>query len=382
MSSVTSQLMYIHDDGTRPWLYARPRTYKDIHKQDFGGRQEYVKVQINSGRDDPNITLDDVGFQLISNCESSLTNKEFYNCNSKVESVYYEEISKLICQTTGASYVHCFHHGTRNGSKDSKKAQRYAMDVHTDSSPSDGDVTYLDCLKNMAKKCIDTTPYRTGRYLYINAWRNISDTDVIEDNHLAVLDETSLVKPDDYVPYDFHQEGYSGTNYYLSSRNAKQHKWYYFPKMGTSEVLLFKQYDSDPTRRARMCFHAAFQDPTAPESAAPRQSIEVRCIAFFPDHSPNTCPPTNQGAQLTMSDILLSINYMAEIWPHRARQWFYGSMKKDDWESVLDELLRDKDNAYHLKKASDAERAEIRALAIEHDFASHCRRAYKRHLNK
>ena len=39
--------------------------------------------------------------------------------------------------------------------------------------------------------------------MYINAWRNISDTP-IEDNNLAVLDERTTVKPDDYVMADLY----------------------------------------------------------------------------------------------------------------------------------------------------------------------------------
>ena len=34
-----------------------------------------------------------------------------------------------------------------------------------------------------------------GRFVYIHAWRNIT-TDPIENNHLAVYDETSLVSPE------------------------------------------------------------------------------------------------------------------------------------------------------------------------------------------
>ena len=52
--------------------------------------------------------------------------------------------------------------------------------------------------------------------------------------------------------------------------------------MKKSEVILFKQWDSDPTRRGRITFHTAFSDPAAPPDAPTRQSIEVRAIAFFP----------------------------------------------------------------------------------------------------
>ena len=59
-------------------------------------------------------------------------------------------------------------------------------------------------------------------------------------------------------------------------------------KMG--EVLLLKFFDSDTTQPARRCFHTSFSDPHADPGLPPRESIEMRCLAFFPHHEPNTCP--------------------------------------------------------------------------------------------
>ncbi len=44
--------------------------------------------------------------------------------------------------------------------------------------------------------------------------------------------------------------------------------------------MLLRCYDSD-TERARFRAHSAFDDPTMPEDAPVRESIEVRTIAFF-----------------------------------------------------------------------------------------------------
>ena len=60
---------------------------------------------------------------------------------------------------------------------------------------------------------------------------------------------------------------------------------YYYSAMKKNEVILFKQWDSDPTLRGRITFHTAFSDPNAPADAPTRQSIEVRAIAFFPGKS-------------------------------------------------------------------------------------------------
>ena len=80
--------------------------------------------------------------------------------------------------------------------------QPYAMAVHSDSSQHAAEEAFLRFVGNTvdAKFC-------KGRFRYINAWRNIT-TDPIENKHLAVYDEISLVSPDDYLASDlFHARG-------------------------------------------------------------------------------------------------------------------------------------------------------------------------------
>jgi hypothetical protein len=44
---------------------------------------------------------------------------------------------------------------------------------------------------------------------------------------------------------------------------------------------VFKVYDSLTDGRARWTAHTAFHDPTSPPEAPPRESIEIRTLAFF-----------------------------------------------------------------------------------------------------
>jgi hypothetical protein len=60
-----------------------------------------------------------------------------------------------------------------------------------------------------------------------------------------------------------------------------QHRWYYFPQMRADEALLIKTFDSATDGRARFSVHTAFEDPSAPADAAPRESIETRALLFF-----------------------------------------------------------------------------------------------------
>jgi hypothetical protein len=49
---------------------------------------------------------------------------------------------------------------------------------------------------------------------------------------------------------------------------------------GAHRVVVF-DHDSTEQGQARFVPHAAFQDPTAPHTAAPRESIELRCLVFY-----------------------------------------------------------------------------------------------------
>ena len=51
--------------------------------------------------------------------------------------------------------------------------------------------------------------------------------------------------------------------------------------MRREEALVFKVYDSQKEGVARWTAHTAFEDPTTPPNARPRESIEIRTLAFF-----------------------------------------------------------------------------------------------------
>jgi hypothetical protein len=51
--------------------------------------------------------------------------------------------------------------------------------------------------------------------------------------------------------------------------------------MQRNEAVVFKTFDSSRDGRARWTAHTAFDDPNSPEDAPPRESIEMRTLAFF-----------------------------------------------------------------------------------------------------
>lgn len=68
---------------------------------------------------------------------------------------------------------------------------------------------------------------------------------------------------------------------YRSTYNPN-HRWFYFPRLERNEVILLKCYDSERDGRARFTAHTAFEDPSSAPGAAPRESVEVRALVFWP----------------------------------------------------------------------------------------------------
>ena len=132
------------------------------------------------------------------------------------------------------------------------------------------------------------------RFALINVWRNIDHSPVMSDP-LALCDGQS-VAPDDLVVFEIHYHDRIGENYF--AKYAPYHKWWYYPLVTRDEVVLIKQWDSagelaqsdgvhaestvgNGDAPCTFSFHTAFSDPNTPTDAPDRQSIEVRCVAFF-----------------------------------------------------------------------------------------------------
>ena len=142
--------------------------------------------------------------------------------------------------------------------------------VHNDYTAKSGPQRVRDLLGDEADELLKK------RFAVINVWRPIRGP--VVDAPLAVTDASS-VADGDLVASDLIYPDRTGEIYYV--KYNPDHKWFYVPAMRTDEVLLIKCYDSMKDGRARFSLHSAFDDPTSPAKAKPRQSIEVRTIAYF-----------------------------------------------------------------------------------------------------
>ena len=133
---------------------------------------------------------------------------------------------------------------------------------------------------------------KNGRLCIINFWRSIGpepanrnplaildaatmgSQDIVQCRHVAKRDNASFLKH--YrLPVPFINT--------LTRRNPS-HQWYYFPEMDSSEVLVFKNYDSlSPQPSNGVGMHSSFDDPQTPVAAPSRESLEVRIMCFWFD---------------------------------------------------------------------------------------------------
>ena len=108
----------------------------------------------------------------------------------------------------------------------------------------------------------------------VNVWRPIRGP--LRDAPLAVCDATSVVFSD-FVPSDLVYRDRTGETYRVTYNPP--HRWFYVPEMRVDEAILIKCFDSAEDK-ARFTAHSAFRDPTAPKDMLPRESIELRTLAF------------------------------------------------------------------------------------------------------
>jgi hypothetical protein len=238
------------------------------------------------------LSLDRHGFVL---AHQNSRVKNFYD-EQEVRTVYYPEVEQLLKEATGAVKVVIFDHVVRCAPK-ARQGERGVREpariVHNDYSLRSAPRRVRDHLPEEAEALLQ------HRFAEINVWRPIRGP--IQESPLALCDARSIA-PEDVVASDLVYPHRVGETYAFTYNPA--HRWYYFPHLEPSEVILLKCYDSKDDGRARFTAHTAFADPTSPPDAAPRESIEVRALVFF--------APEKEGAEPRTATASGTITYAAK----------------------------------------------------------------------
>ncbi len=267
---VEAKLNFLAPTENKPFIHTAP---SDPSLPVTNLQDNWVSVPIFNGRpllEDENSTptLDREGFALQPH-DTAVEN--FYD-DTEVQERYYAEVIELVKQTTGAIDVQVFDHTVRAPKEKGRRQPVHR--VHNDYTIKSGPQRVKDLTNDPEK----LSARLNNRFSFINVWRPISASPV-EEMPLAVSDARTI-KQEDFVATDLIYPDRVGEVY--SVHHRPEQKFFYFPHMHRGEVLFLKVYDSvDDGKTARFVAHTAFNDPTSPADPLPRESIEVRTIAFF-----------------------------------------------------------------------------------------------------
>jgi hypothetical protein len=217
------------------------------------------------------LSLDVQGFVLVP---APTGVADFYD-DAQLQATYNPEAEELVKQATGATRVVVFDHTIRrrtHGVEDRTPGipRQPVTRIHGDYTEISGPQRVRDLMGDEADELLKR------RFAVVNVWRPIRGP--LFDAPLAVCDATSLAAGD-LVPQDLIYRDRTGEIYGLTYNPA--HRWYYAPAMQADEALLLKCFDSNTDGRARFMPHTSFADPNAPSDMLPRESIELRTLAFF-----------------------------------------------------------------------------------------------------
>lgn len=190
------------------------------------------------------------------------------------KAVFAQEAAALITRLTGAAKVVTFGTMLRTDAQDAGDGNLPAFGAHVDYGARTVRDFTLDLMpQEEAERRL------AGRHMLINIWRPLR---MVERSPLALCD-ASTVRPEDLFPSevrgglgDARRRSLWGFNLAYNP----EHRWYYAPRMQPDEAFVFRLFDSNPDA-VQWTGHSAFEDPASPPDAPPRQSIEIRTIAYL-----------------------------------------------------------------------------------------------------
>jgi len=235
-----------------------------------GGKPDPHRVVIRNGRlETDRFALERNGFRFVHHDTEVV---DFFD-EDAVRRIYYPEMAALVKAESGAARVEVFDHTLRTADDELRETQKIrdvVRRVHNDYTEWSGPQRVRTFLPQEADDLLGR------RFAVIQVWRPIRRP--VESWPLAIAD-AQTISPENLVVTERRYPDRIGQTYAITYNPA--HRWYWFPLMRRDEALVFKVYDSLKDGRARWTAHTAFNDPTSPPNARPRESIEIRTFAFF-----------------------------------------------------------------------------------------------------
>ncbi|KJA22548.1 hypothetical protein HYPSUDRAFT_40936 [Hypholoma sublateritium FD-334 SS-4] len=246
----------------------------ESYKKNYGFEEKTAVIENVRGKEE-SVSLDTTGFQFYKH-PSKLSADDFSD-ETTVRNEYYPESIDLIKKLTGATRVVIFDHTIRRRTPDDKedtpdKRQPVAQ-VHVDQTTP---ASIARVHRHLPAE--DVPKLLANRFQIINLWRPIEHPAL--DWPLALCDYRSVDAKKDVFPVALVYPDREGETFGVTYN--ENHKWKYLRGMTPEELVLIKCFDSvQDGSVALFTPHTGFQDPTTPEEAQPRRSIEIRALVFY-----------------------------------------------------------------------------------------------------
>jgi hypothetical protein len=203
-----------------------------------------------------------------------------FSDSHQIQQIWQPSIERLLKQVTGATEAITWNSNVRFSEKSAEStrtsvsapARRVHSDFSLDFTPTDLD--YLESFREVRKRIGSESPVN---WRCFNIWQPISPPP--HDTPIALCDARSMCLEDTIVGRVLSFDG-SAFEFPLFKENP-DHRWFYYSNLQPDEVLVFCGMDPhrEPTRG--VVAHTAFDDPSCPSDAPPRNSVEVRSLAIF-----------------------------------------------------------------------------------------------------
>ncbi|MBT6536616.1 MAG: methyltransferase [Rhodospirillaceae bacterium] len=265
--NIEAPIGYLVNTGELPVFY---QSNVAGERTNFEGEREFRAMSVRNARLLPNdFTLDREGFAFVDH-KTAVTD---FQDDDQLASIYNAEAEALVRAHTGATRALVFDHTRRSSSqilREAHNARDPANAAHTD---------YTDWSARKRVEAVmedEAVALLKKRFAIVNVWRSTAGT--IEEWPLALCTWDSV---DDGHLHTVERRAYNRVGQTRHASYDQKNDWFYFPQMTPDEAILIKNYDTADDGRARYALHTSFDDPTAAENAAPRESLETRVLAFF-----------------------------------------------------------------------------------------------------
>jgi hypothetical protein len=268
IDTIQADFSYVIDTGVPPVRYI---DWPEMEHKAVPPEYRQHKMTVHNGRPvRDTFELDTHGFVFVDHH----TKMKDFTDEAERGRCYDHEVQELIKKHSGASEVLVFDHTIRIGDEQA----RTGGGVRTPVKGVHNDYTEASALRRLRDIVGDAEAERRSqnRWAIIQVWRPIRGKVMIDP--LGICDGRSIPQTG-FIRIERRYKYRTGEVYHIA--HNPQHVWFYFPQMTRDEALVFKVFDSDQRVASRFTAHSAFDDPTTPADAPPRESIETRTFAFF-----------------------------------------------------------------------------------------------------